>query len=124
VAMTRPKRHLCIIGDSDTISKYVLAFPSSSYPARRTTRNPKTWAAGNSVVVCKHTKPAAQYAVTRQQKNPCLDTVSLETRWHSTMLTSSFRGSKFLKSWMEFLEENADLRYPNLADVYVDGQNG
>lgn len=23
VAMTRPKRHLCIIGDSDTISKYV-----------------------------------------------------------------------------------------------------
>ncbi|KAH3978908.1 hypothetical protein HBI25_092480 [Parastagonospora nodorum] len=53
VAMTRPKRHLCVIGDSDTISK----------------------------------------------------------------------GSRFLKSWMEFLEENADLRYPNLADVYVDEQN-
>ncbi|KAF2822158.1 DNA-binding protein SMUBP-2 [Ophiobolus disseminans] len=53
VAMTRPKRHLCVIGDSDTISK----------------------------------------------------------------------GSKFLKSWMEFLEEHADLRYPNLADVYVDEQN-
>ncbi|EAT81858.2 hypothetical protein SNOG_10464 [Parastagonospora nodorum SN15] len=33
------------------------------------------------------------------------------------------RGSRFLKSWMEFLEENADLRYPNLADVYVDEQN-
>jgi hypothetical protein len=28
------------------------------------------------------------------------------------------RGSKFLKAWMGFLEENADLRYPNLADVY------
>ncbi|KAH7092177.1 AAA domain-containing protein, partial [Paraphoma chrysanthemicola] len=54
VAMTRPKRHLCVIGDSDTISK----------------------------------------------------------------------GSKFLKAWMEFLEENADLRYPNLADIYVDEQNG
>ncbi|OAK95535.1 DNA-binding protein SMUBP-2 [Phaeosphaeriaceae sp. SRC1lsM3a] len=54
VAMTRPKRHLCVIGDSDTISK----------------------------------------------------------------------GSKFLKAWMEFLEENADLRYPNLADMYVDEQNG
>jgi len=26
-------------------------------------------------------------------------------------------GSKFLKSWMEFLEENADLRYPDLDDV-------
>ena len=34
------------------------------------------------------------------------------------------RGSKFLKAWMEFLEENADLRYPNLADIYVDEQNG
>ena len=34
------------------------------------------------------------------------------------------RGSKFLKNWMEFLEEHADLRYPNLADVYVDEQNG
>ena len=28
VAMTRPKRHLCVIGDSDTISKYVhIPFP-------------------------------------------------------------------------------------------------
>ncbi|KAF2028834.1 DNA-binding protein SMUBP-2 [Setomelanomma holmii] len=54
VAMTRPKRHLCVIGDSETISK----------------------------------------------------------------------GSKFLKAWMDFLEENADLRYPNLADIYVDEQNG
>ncbi|KAF9692896.1 hypothetical protein EKO04_009091 [Ascochyta lentis] len=50
VAMTRPKRHLCVVGDSDTISK----------------------------------------------------------------------GSVFLKQWMEYLEEKADLRYPNLADVYVD----
>ncbi len=27
------------------------------------------------------------------------------------------RGSKFLKDWMEFLEENADLRYPDLASL-------
>ncbi|KAI4704425.1 hypothetical protein J4E81_001491 [Alternaria sp. BMP 2799] len=54
VAMTRPKRHLCVIGDSDTISK----------------------------------------------------------------------GSKFLKAWMQHLEDHADLRYPNLADVYVDQENG
>ncbi|EME87373.1 uncharacterized protein MYCFIDRAFT_26275 [Pseudocercospora fijiensis CIRAD86] len=46
VAMTRPKRQLCVIGDSETISS----------------------------------------------------------------------GSKFLKSWMAHLEENADLRYPNLSD--------
>ncbi|KAK3209810.1 hypothetical protein GRF29_44g722850 [Pseudopithomyces chartarum] len=50
VAMTRPKRHLCVIGDSETVG----------------------------------------------------------------------RGSKFLKAWMDFLEEHADLRYPNIADVYVD----
>lgn len=37
---------------------------------------------------------------------------------HSTDV--GFRGSQFLKNWMGFLEENADLRYPNLADVYVD----
>ncbi|KAG7292579.1 hypothetical protein NEMBOFW57_002614 [Staphylotrichum longicolle] len=27
------------------------------------------------------------------------------------------KGSKFLKDWMEFLEENADLRYPDLASL-------
>ncbi|KAL6711436.1 hypothetical protein ACN47E_004370 [Coniothyrium glycines] len=47
VAMTRPKRHLCVIGDSETISK----------------------------------------------------------------------GSRFLASWMDFLEADADLRYPNWGDV-------
>ncbi|KAI9883536.1 MAG: hypothetical protein M1823_004700 [Watsoniomyces obsoletus] len=47
VAMTRPKRHLCVIGDSETVG----------------------------------------------------------------------RGSAFLKRWMAFLEEHADLRYPNAADL-------
>ena len=26
-------------------------------------------------------------------------------------------GSSFLKRWMSFLEENADLRYPDIADL-------
>ncbi|OTA23109.1 hypothetical protein BTJ68_13838 [Hortaea werneckii EXF-2000] len=51
VAMTRPKRHLCVIGDAEVVSK----------------------------------------------------------------------GSTFLKEWMEFLEENADLRYPDLALLQDEG---
>ena len=47
VAMTRPRRHLCVIGDSETVS----------------------------------------------------------------------RGSKFLKAWMQHLEEHADLRYPDLTEL-------
>lgn len=47
VAMTRPKRHLCVIGDSETVGK----------------------------------------------------------------------GSRFLKRWMEHLEAEADLRYPDVADL-------
>lgn len=27
------------------------------------------------------------------------------------------RGSRFLKRWMEHLEEHADLRYPDIADI-------
>ncbi|CAN9203117.1 unnamed protein product [Alternaria alternata] len=34
------------------------------------------------------------------------------------------KGSKFLKAWMQHLEDHADLRYPNLADVYVDQEKG
>ncbi|GAM87804.1 hypothetical protein ANO11243_058320 [Dothideomycetidae sp. 11243] len=51
VAMTRPRRHLCIVGDSETVSR------------------------------------------------------------------SGYRGGKFLKAWMGYLEEHADLRYPNIADA-------
>lgn len=40
-------------------------------------------------------------------------------RWLHLGITNAWlRGSAFLKQWMEFLEEHADLRYPNLADVY------
>ena len=42
----------------------------------------------------------------------------------SPIANVQIRGSKFLKNWMEFLEEHADLRYPNLAEVYVDEQDG
>lgn len=37
---------------------------------------------------------------------------------HSNMANVLLRGSVFLKQWMEYLEEHADLRYPNLADMY------
>lgn len=47
VAMTRPRRHLCLVGDAETVAK----------------------------------------------------------------------GSKFLKAWMAHLEEHADLRYPDPADL-------
>ncbi|GAQ07418.1 DNA polymerase alpha-associated DNA helicase A [Aspergillus lentulus] len=64
VAMTRPKRHLCICGDSETIS--------------------------NFVDEC------------RQPANvKCLPS----------------RGSAFLKRWMAFLEEHADLRYPDAGEL-------
>ena len=62
--MTRPKRHLCVIGDSETVGKYALLVPPTTVPA----------------LIPK-------------------------------------RGSKFLKRWMSFLEEHADLRYPNISDL-------
>lgn len=37
-----------------------------------------------------------------------------------TRMYENSRGSKFLKAWMQHLEDHADLRYPNLADVYAD----
>lgn len=30
------------------------------------------------------------------------------------------RGGKFLKAWMAFLEENADLRYPDIGQALRD----
>lgn len=63
VAMTRPKRHLCVIGDSDTISKYVftpLEMPSDSVHAHHRRHGfPKTWAAGKL------------FCVRRATRNPC-----------------------------------------------------
>ena len=43
-----------------------------------------------------------------------------KARFVRCLANVQFRGSKFLKSWMDFLEENADLRYPNLSELYVD----
>jgi hypothetical protein len=34
-----------------------------------------------------------------------------------TIFCSLFSGSSFLKRWMDFLEEKADLRYPDAADL-------
>lgn len=71
VAMTRPKRSLTVIGDSETVKRSVL-----------------------------------------------LGVTALRERGADFFFSFFFlRGSKFLKKWMEFLEENADLRYPDVAEV-------
>jgi len=36
------------------------------------------------------------------------------------LFTCAHSGSEFLKAWMTFLEEHADLRYPDLADAQDD----
>ena len=38
----------------------------------------------------------------------------------SLIYMDSCRGSAFLKKWMEFLEDNADLRYPDISTVTFD----
>jgi len=37
------------------------------------------------------------------------------------ILTGTFRGGAFLKKWMEYLEEHADLRYPDPAEALSEG---
>jgi hypothetical protein len=72
-----------------------------------------------------HTKPHTGRLLheTRQTWYPSRTTPLGTVAQDAMHANVHLRGSKFLKSWMEFLEENADLRYPNLADVYVDEQN-
>ena len=41
----------------------------------------------------------------------------VELNWVGLLIVVIGRGSPFLKKWMEFLEEEADLRYPNVADL-------
>jgi hypothetical protein len=76
--MTRPKRHLCVIGDSDTISKYVYPFLLSFITHARQTlhlsrkRGKPGSASYFSAVMreTKHTKPRADHAVTRHTLVP------------------------------------------------------
>lgn len=77
--MTRPKRHLCVIGDSETVSRCVPLF--SSLPLL----------------------PRSSDYTYLTNENPAL--------------FPRIRGSPFLKRWMDFLEDQADLRYPNVADL-------
>jgi hypothetical protein len=127
--MTRPKRHLCVIGDSDTISKYVLS-PTLQSSCHTTASSffvigsPENVGVGFRVL-------AGCNCVTRN----CRDTRSPvrhtkpphATHWtlplHNNSTDAHHRGSPFLKAWMQHLEDHADLRYPNLADVYVDQEN-
>lgn len=125
--MTRPKRHLCVVGDSDTVGRYVfwaVCCPPPPY-SRCTYTDSRTRASAdpglrllnaaptvcNPRAACVHAYDGAVV----MRKNGVARAV-----W----LTSAYRGSKFLTNWMDFFEENADLRYPNLADLYVDEQKG
>ena len=144
--MTRPKRHLCVVGDSDTISKYVppmfslidhipllSAFVAQahvypSHPIRLGTPENVGIRFGLLQRETNHTKPAQ--ALLRQAPRTSPVMLPSPFRW-TTIVTQRHqhtdvhhRGSKFLKAWMGFLEENADLRYPNLSDVYVDERGG
>jgi hypothetical protein len=38
--------------------------------------------------------------------------------YKKNMANGACRGSEFLKAWMAHLDEHADLRYPDLAEVY------
>lgn len=51
VAMTRPKRHLCIVGDSDTISKYVCSISQHLRVFHHTGRSLE-WRAGRRIETC------------------------------------------------------------------------
>jgi hypothetical protein len=161
VAMTRPKRHLCVIGDSETISKYVLSsFPIHipsitglpcpshnrslfviAYSAHSDNVGVGKWSLRTSKSEtrvtrnCRDTLPCfttREPLVTHTQTNPSASCYTPEDSlrssqkpWLALLLTwSILRGSKFLKAWMQHLEDHADLRYPNLADVYVDQENG
>jgi hypothetical protein len=64
----------------------------------------------------------AQVAVEREGVHVCSVATCRRPRDEvEQWLTPIFRGSKFLKLWMEFLEEEADLRYPNIADLQQGG---
>jgi len=131
VAMTRPKRHLCIIGDSDTISKYVFSCLAFVYLFHRRGRGVALGGAPKDVSIqalnksCGDACAKPARLIPHLQATPrwILTTVSPVSRHHARRLllinaNAHLRGSAFLKEWMEFLEENADLRYPNLAEVY------
>lgn len=60
--------------------------------------------------------PSCSFSSTRvsgRVLSPPYDGVLLMRLYH--------RGSSFLKKWMQFLEDNADLRYPDLSTVTQEG---
>jgi hypothetical protein len=105
----------------------------SSVHAQYTCHGPHN-VGGQQVQVCfrlwwwwvgrRHTKPVPGRAVTRHTAcwHPSRTALSDTVAQYDANVP--VRGSQFLKAWMGFLEEHADLRYPNLADVYVDEQDG
>lgn len=99
----------------------------------RTQHNPRTRSPPPGLRRSSSTEPSLSFffflkGKKRNATEACMKRAHSVTRrcgvLYNVWLTARFRGSKFLKNWMGFLEEHADLRYPNLADVYVDEQNG
>lgn len=52
--------------------------------------------------------------------DPARVEIACATGQLANLSAHAHRGSKFLKAWMTFLEEHADLRYPDLADAQED----
>ena len=50
----------------------------------------------------------------------CLQVSVFILQDHVGKILTGHRGSPFLKRWMKFLEDNADLRYPTLDDIQQD----
>ena len=97
--MTRPKRSLVVVGDSDTVKKKVFFFPSLwpcvlPPPCAPGRNRHLGWSGTYMYIYICH---RADHA------------------FHRSLLARARRGSKFLSSWMSWLEDNADLRYPDLA---------
>lgn len=98
--MTRPKRSLTVIGDSETVKRY-------DSPCLGSLRDANT--RGRFVGLAR---PAER----ENKMNSCTD---LCTYVRSVLTTGGvvFRGSAFLKKWMAYLEDHADLRYPDVSEL-------
>ena len=116
VAMTRPKRHLCIVGDSETVGRYVTPSVSASLCAcsQRCTIITARTVVGRTRPSPLVEKRVAAVVQRMQVRDECVTMADF-------FPSNDHRGSKFLKSWMLFLEENADLRYPDLAELQEGG---
>ena len=155
VAMTRPKRLLVVIGDSDTVKRCVgrplfsVAHPTLvPCPGSSHMHDPETWFSSSSFsgpcsvtwydparkslrsqVWTRLAQPRLREHMHRRASRRVMEPPLLVFPPETPAMTRSVlnpllmragcvnRGSKFLKKWMDFLEENADLRYPDVSTL-------